>query len=144
MRSIFSTAYNQTVFHLWLLFFRVTASAFMLTHGAPKFIKVLEGDFTFADPLGVGPAVSLILTVFAEFFCSIFILLGLGTRLAVIPLIITMLVAAFVVHAADPFAKQELPLLYVLIYATLLITGSGKLSIDYFIEKKSSKNKYRF
>ncbi len=65
--------------------------------------------------------------------CSVLILLGLGTRIAVIPLIVTMLVAVFIVHSGDPFAKQEMGLHYLLVYIMLLLTGSGKYSLDRLI-----------
>ena len=63
------------------------------------------------DVLGMGTTLSLGLAVFAEVVCSVLVLLGLGTRLAVIPLSITMLIVAFHVHMADPFAKQEMSLI---------------------------------
>ena len=100
------------------------------SHGWGKFQKVLSGDLSFADPIGVGEEVSLILTVFAEFFCGILVALGLFTRAALIPLIITMLVAVFIIHADDPFSKQEFGLLYLIPYITLFLTGPGKLSLD--------------
>lgn len=68
----------------------------------------------------------LSLIIFAEFFCSIALILGLFTRLATIPLIIGMGVAAFVAHGADPFSVKEMSLLYLGIYVTLLLTGSEK------------------
>jgi putative oxidoreductase len=80
--------------------------------------------------------ISLSLTVFAEVICSLFILLGFATRLAVIPLLITMLVAVFYVHGNDPFGKQEMGLLYLLTYVMLFIMGSGKYSIDNLLYKK--------
>jgi Predicted membrane protein len=86
--------------------------------------------------LGMSHLVSLSLTVFAEVICSLFILLGFATRLAVIPLLITMLVAVFYVHGNDPFGKQEMGLLYILTYVMLLIMGSGKYSIDNLLYKK--------
>ena len=70
------------------------------------------------------------LAVFAEVFCSILILIGLGTRLAVIPLIITMLIAVFQIHADDPFSKQEKGILFLVIYFALIVLGSGRYSID--------------
>jgi putative oxidoreductase len=139
MKQLFSTAYSQSVLNIWLLLLRIGVGAFMLTHGVPKLMKLLGGDLTFADPFGLGAGVSLVLIVFAEALCSIFIFVGLGTRLASIPLIITMLVATFIQHADDPFGRKELALLYLLIYVTLLVLGSGKYSIDALI----SKNKRR-
>ncbi|MBN8572095.1 MAG: DoxX family protein [Ignavibacteria bacterium] len=88
------------------------------------------GDITFSDPLGVGTIPSLMMAIFAEVFCSILVILGLGTRIAVIPLIITMLVAVVLVHANDPFGKKELGLMYLTIYMFLIVVGSGKYSLD--------------
>ena len=110
----------------------------MLTHGAQKFMMLFSGDpIKFADPLGLGETVSLVLAFIAEFVCSIFILIGFATRAVVIPLIINMFVVVFVVHSPDGFGRQELPALYLVIYVLLLITGSGKYSIDYLIGKKT-------
>jgi len=136
MRKIFSTQLNPTFANLSLLILRVGTGSFMLTHGYSKLQKLLAGDFQFADPFGLGPGVSLGMAVFAEFFCSILLILGLGTRLATIPLIVTMLVAAFIAHGADPFAKKEMALLYLVSYIVLLFSGAGKISVDQLLEKR--------
>ena len=120
-----------------LLIVRIAVAAFMLTHGYPKLMKLLAGgEIQFADPFGLGMYFSLVLAVFAEFFCSILVGLGIGTRLAAIPLIVTMSVAAFIAHGSDPFGRKELALLYLVVFVFLLFTGSGKFSVDYFISKK--------
>lgn len=109
----------------------------MLTHGVPKLIKLFgDEEILFADPFGLGPGITLALAVFAEFLCSILILIGLATRLAVIPLIITMASAFFIVHAADPFQNKELSIIYLLIYVVLLITGAGKYALDFYWLKR--------
>src|SRR5690554_1358763 len=96
-----------------LLLLRVLAAAFVITHGYPKLMQLFSDEpVQFVDFLGLGPVVSLALSMFAEFICAIFIILGLFTRLAAIPLIINMSVAAFHAHADDPFAVKELSLLY--------------------------------
>ncbi len=109
----------------------------MLVHGIPKLISLVSGNIQFPGLFGLSPELSLSFAVFAEVVCSIFIFVGLGTRFAVIPLVITMLVAVFLVHSADPFAKKELALLYLLPYIILFITGSGKYSLDYLLQQKS-------
>ena len=91
------------------------------------------GEIKFPDPLGVGSFLSLALTVFAEVLCSIFVLIGLRTRLTVIPLIITMLVALVIVHKGDSLGDREPALLYLLSYVTLLVFGGGKIGADHFI-----------
>ena len=113
-----------------LLILRLIGGGFMLTHGYPKLMKILEGDFGFADPFGFGPGISLGLVVFAEFFCAIALILGFKVRFSSVPLLITMLVAAFMIHGGDPWGKKEFALLYGGIYLTLLMTGGGRFGID--------------
>lgn len=111
----------------------------MLTHGLPKLEKLMAGDIKFADPFGMGATPSLILVVFAEFGCSVLLILGLATRFAAIPLMITMLTAIFSVHAADAFGKKELPSMYLVFFFGFLILGAGKYSVDHLIAGKSKK-----
>ncbi len=128
---------NQFAENLWLLIFRVSAGAFMLTHGIPKLQNLFAGgEIAFADPFGIGAAPSLAMAVFAEVFCSVLLILGIATRLASIPLIITMAVAAFIAHGSDPFSNKEMALLYLLIYITILVYGSGKFALGRFIKGK--------
>lgn len=136
MNWVFSIKYSQKLLHIWLLVSRVLISVFMLTHGWPKLMRFFsEDNIKFADPLGVGVIPSLLMAVFSEVVCSVLIILGLGTRAASIPLIITMMVAAFIVHADDPFARKEMALLYMLGYIMLLVLGPGKYSIDRYFRK---------
>jgi len=123
-----------------VLLLRLVAGGFMLTHGLGKLNKLFGDDpIQFADPLGVGVTASLALTVFAEVLCALFLIVGFATRLSAIPLVITMLVAAFVVHANDGFGKQELPLLYAINYLVIAISGAGKYSVDQLIFKRIMK-----
>ena len=115
---------------LGLLILRIAGGGMMLTHGWGKFLKVLNGDFSFGDPIGLGPAFSLILAAFAEFICAILILVGYKGRFASVFLMITMLVAAFVHHWSDPWRRKEFPLLYFGIYLAIFLMGTGKYGID--------------
>ena len=101
-----------------------------MTHGIPKVKMIIAGDLTFGDPIGLGPETSLVLVAFAEAVCGLLVILGLGTRWATIPLIIAMGVAALIHHTADPFGTKEKPLLFLIIFITLLLTGGGKYSLD--------------
>ena len=142
MKKLLSIDQHQYGLDAGILIARVLVAGAMLTHGIPKFISLVNYEFMFPSVFGLSPAISLSLTVFAEVICSIFILLGIGTRLAVIPLIAVMAIAVFHIHAADGFAKQELGLLYLLIYSLLFITGSGKFSMDALIRRKNQKASY--
>ncbi|WP_162341384.1 DoxX family protein [Cyclobacterium salsum] len=121
---------------LALLLLRVGTSLMLLTHGWAKITNFSERLNNFADPIGLGPAVSLQLVIFAEFFCTIFLMLGFMSRVFLIPLIINMAVIVFVVHGDDPFNRQELSLMYLLVFVVLLFTGPGKLSLDGQILKR--------
>ena len=131
MDKIFKTDFEAMRVDVVLLIIRIGVALLMLSHGIPKLQMLLGGgEIQFPGIMGMSPALSLGLAVFAEVLCSILIFIGLGTRLASIPLIITMLVAVFMIHASDPFATQELGLLYLFLYIPLLILGGGKYSLD--------------
>lgn len=122
--------------NLGVLFLRVGFSLMMISgHGYPKLQKYLSGDRAFGDPLGLGEETSLLLAVLAKFVCSLLLIFGLFTRAVLIPLLLTMLVALFLVLGSDPLGKQELPLLYALAYLTLFLVGPGKYSLDWAIFK---------
>jgi putative oxidoreductase len=106
--------------------------AMALGHGWPKLQRLLgAAPVKFSDPFGLGAEVSLGLAVFGELACGLLIALGLFTRLAVLPFAFTMLVAIFVAHATDPWAKKELAFMYLVPALTLLLTGPGRFSLDW-------------
>ena len=113
-----------------LLILRVGFSAAMLTHGYGKFMKVLAGDFSFGDPIGIGPTASLILCAIAEFIAPIFLIVGWKTRWFSLIAVINMLVAFIIAHDGDPFSKKEKSFLFLIAFVVLYFTGPGRYSID--------------
>ena len=131
---------RDTLQALGLLALRVGFAGFMLwQHGLAKLLGFAELSTKFADPIGLGSAVSLSLAIFAEVLCSALVIVGLGTRLAAVPLAVTMLVAAFRVHAGDPVADRELAFLYLFAFTSLVLAGPGKFSVDAVIDKKRKR-----
>lgn len=132
LNSLKSTAVTQFVnTKVSAMFLRVFAAGFMLYgHGFSKIMKILNGDFAFVDPIGIGPEITLILAAFAEGVCAFLILIGCWTRFAALVLVVNMSVAAFVVHAADSFGTKEPALLYLLIFGIVLLLGPGKFAVD--------------
>lgn len=123
---------------LGLFILRVSVGLTMLfAHGWPKLMDFTAKAAVFPDPLGLGSSISLTLAVTSEFFCSIALILGILTRWVSVPLLITMLVAAFIVKAGQPFKKQELALMYAFIYTALICMGGGKFSIDGIFRKNA-------
>ena len=89
----------------------------------------------FGDIIGIGSKLSLILVIFAEFFCGIFVTIGLLTRLSVIPIFITMVVAFFIAHGADPFDAKALAFVFLLLSLVVFVLGSGRYSVDKLLFK---------
>lgn len=116
---------------LGLLILRGAVGAMMaFGHGLGKVSKILAGNFAFADPIGIGPAASLVLAGAAEFLFCLAIVVGFKTRWAAVPPLITMLVAAFIVHGGDPWAKKELALMYAVPFLALILLGGGRFTLD--------------
>lgn len=122
------------------LILRLSLGSLMLTHGVPKFLKLIHGDFDFGDPIGLGVKTSLYLAVFAEFLCSILLALGLWTRFTIIPLAFTMIVAAFVVLKDESIGGKEHALLYLVPYIALFLLGSGRYSLDAVLFKRNREH----
>ena len=141
MKRIFSfyqaTSYS-TAADTGLLILRLGLGLLMMVHGWSKLIGFNEKAPNFHDFMGLGGEISLGLTVFAEFFCSLLLVIGLGTQLVLLPLIIVAIVIVFDVKAGNELGDKELPLLYLVGYVAVLLTGPGKFSIDYFIRRKKS------
>jgi putative oxidoreductase len=91
--------------------------------------------------LGIpAPLLNAYLAASTEAAGVVLLVLGLGTRLIAVPLIITMLVAIKTVHWVNGFEAgengYEIPLYYIIMLFTLFVSGAGKWSADYFIRKR--------
>lgn len=136
MKKLFTVRCSDNSLSFAALVLRIGAGSLMLVnHGLDKLMHFAEKASRFADPFGIGTTTSLSMVLFAEFFCAAFIILGLFTRLACVPLIIAMSVALFYAHNGDFFGKGEMAALFLTCFITLLFTGPGKVSLDNFIAK---------
>ena len=135
MRKLLSTKYSAGAFSAAMLILRLGVGILMMMHGYDKLIHFGELQHKFMNFLGIGSTMSLALVVFAEFFCSLFLILGLFTRLAAIPLIIATCVMVFKAHNGDVFGDGETAALYLTAYLVLLFAGPGRVSVDSMIGK---------
>lgn len=123
------------------LFLRLWLGGSMLTlHGWGKFQRLLNDPSGFPDPLGIGVALSLGLAAWAEFFCSLLVVVGFATRLALTQLMATMLVAYVLVHgfALSGPGSGELAFVYLGLSVGLFILGPGRISLDHLLLTKKS------
>ena len=142
-KFLFPMKPGGTAISLLLLALRLLFGGLLLSHGIQKWTNFESMSAAFPDPLGVGHSVSLGLAIFGELFCSIGFILGALYRLAMIPMIFTMIVAFFVVHANDVFAVKELAFIYLVVFILMYIAGPGKFSIDHIIGNELSRRKSR-
>jgi len=121
---------NRNSTHLALAILRIGFSGLLLTHGIPKIGKLFADTIEFPDPIGLGATLSLILVLIAEVVGPLFVIIGYKTKLATIPTIIMMMVAAFVVHLSDPIGTKEKALLFLIGFIAIYLAGPGKYAID--------------
>lgn len=140
-----------------LLILRIGIGGYLITHGWGKLQMLLAGGADkFGDPIGLGNTLSLALVTTSEFFCALLVIFGLGTRLAAVPVVISMFVAAFVVHAKDPWTMEtaanaffsgasktwfskEPALLFLIPFLSLVFTGGGRFSLDGLIAMRKNQ-----
>jgi putative oxidoreductase len=135
MKKLLSTKYSAGAFSTAMLVLRLGVGVLMLMHGYDKLIHFGAKQHSFMNFLGIGSTMSLALVVFAEFFCSLFLILGLFTRLATIPLIIATCVMVFKAHKGEVFGDGEHATLYLVGYLVLLLVGPGRASVDSMVGK---------
>ena len=123
-----------------LLLIRLFFGALFFMHGLDKMRDFNELSFTFPSVFGFGSYVTLMLAIFCEFACSLFLMSGLITRIILLPMILSMAVAFFDVHDAL-MPQGELSLIYLLVFVGLFLCGPGKYSVDYLIDKRIQKEK---
>ena len=134
-RFLFPVKPDGTFISVILLIVRVVFGVMLMNHGIDKWANYQELSAVFPDPLGIGSPLSLGLAIFGELACSMAFIIGFLYRLAMIPMIFTMCVAFFVVHADDPFAVKELAFVYLVVFVLVYIVGPGKFAVDRWISK---------
>ena len=128
MRNIFSHKSLNTDLASFLL--RLIFGGLFVRFGYMKITSFQDLLPIFPDPIGIGSTLSLMLVIFSEFFCGFLVTIGLMTRLAIIPIFITMTVVVFIIHKQAPFDEKTLPLLLWLLCLVIFILGAGNLSVD--------------
>ena len=137
---LFPTKPNTTKTSLLLLVVRIIFGVLLMNHGIQKWSNFQELSAVFPDPLGLGSPISLGLAIFGELVCSMAFIIGFLYRLAMIPMIFTMIVAFFIVHA---FAVKELAFIYLIVFIIMYIAGPGKFSIDHIIGNEMVRRKLK-
>ncbi|MBO5876953.1 MAG: DoxX family protein [Bacteroidales bacterium] len=131
---------RDRVISLLILALRVFFGILFFSHGLDKMINFNELSYTYPSVLGFGSYMTLMVSIFCEFACSLFLIVGLLVRITVIPMIASMAVAFFDIHDGM-FPAGELSLIYMILFVILYITGPGRYSVDYLIDMKFQRDK---
>ena len=123
-----------------ILFVRLFFGALFFMHGLDKLSNFNVLSDTYPSVLGLGSYTTLMITIFCEFACSLFLMAGLVTRIVLIPMMAAMAVAFFDVHDGM-MPGGELALIYLIVFLVLFMTGPGRYSVDYLIARKVNKDK---
>lgn len=132
---LFKEPDTGTSYSVILLIARIMFGVLFLSHGVAKWNTFNSFIEQFPDPVGIGSTVSFWLVMFAEVACSFGVILGALFRLSLIPMIFTMCVALFVIHAGDPLGVKEPALMYLTIFILMFMSGPGKFSIDNMLRR---------
>jgi len=126
---------REKVISFLILCLRVFFGVLFMMHGLDKMTNFSILSETYPSVLGLGSYTTLMITVFAEFCCSLFLITGLLVRITVLPMIAAMAVAFFDVHDAM-MPEGELALIYLVLFIILYATGPGRYSLDYLIDSR--------
>jgi putative oxidoreductase len=136
MKRFLSTSYSENSFNLATLLLRVAFGGLIcVVHGLPKLTHFSTMASEFPDPLHIGHKLTLMLAIFAEVFCALLLVLGLFTRFAALVLVINLGVAAFIALKGQSLTGHELSIVYLTVFASLLLVGPGRISVDAMMGK---------
>ncbi|WP_282628113.1 DoxX family protein [Empedobacter sedimenti] len=137
LHKLFNTEINPKIQNLTLLAFRVLLSAELIyAHGLKKLgVGVSEAEVV-PNPLNLPEAFNSLFADAANLFFPVFVILGLATRIAILPILAVTLTGYFVLHFHDAPLVKDTPFMYSLSFLMLLFLGPGKYSLDYFIQRK--------
>lgn len=124
-----------------LLMIRVFFGILFFIHGLDKMMNFEYLSDVYPSVLGFGSYTTLMVTIFCEFCCSLFLISGLMVRIMLLPMIAAMGVAFFDVHDAM-LPEGELSLIYMVTFIILYVTGPGRFSVDYLIDVRFKKERH--
>jgi len=117
-----------------LLFFRVALCCELIyAHGLKKIGVGTAMAEVVPNPLGLPDAINQAFATGANLVMPIFIILGLFTRIATLPILAVTLTGYFVLHFNDPIQVKDVPFIYSLCFLLVTCTGAGRYSLDHYL-----------
>lgn len=135
---LFPNRFSGKLSSLLILVVRVVFGVLFFMHGVDKMMNFNTLVVGYPSVLGFGSYTTLMVTIFCEFCCSLFLIAGLLVRIMTVPMIISMGVAFFDIHDAI-ISEGVLSLIYFIVFILLFLTGAGRYSLDYLIDSRFRK-----
>ncbi len=129
---------ESTKTSLLLLASRLIFGLTFASHGLDKLQHFSETAAHFPAPFGLSGDIAVGLSIFGELVCGLGFAFGFLTRLTLLPMIFTMIVAFTTVHGGS-VSGGELAFLYLVIFVLSWFAGAGKFSVDGVISSKISR-----
>ena len=135
MKKLFSAKYSAGAVNAGMFILRVGCGILLFNHGYQKITHFSNTADHMPALFGLSGTIKASLVIFAEFFCTLLVMLGLFTRLACVPIVISLGIAVFKAHNMDVFGQGQAATLFLVAFAAILIIGPGKASVDGMIGK---------
>ena len=141
LQSLFMMNVGHTYSNLSRLFLRLFTGLMFLQLGVRQMLHLEEFANSSMGAIATANDSTIVAIVVIEIVCAVFIILGLFTRLALLPSIGVMIYAETVMIAATKVSsagqmfifEPGYPLMFLGIFAYMLLAGPGKISLDYLI-----------
>lgn len=134
IKQILHSDLGSTLNNTAILVFRILLAVELFrVHGMKKFRLENGQKEHVPNPLHLPEKLNGLMATFSDTVVPVFIILGLGTRLAVLPTIGVTAIGYFVVHRKDSLEVRDVPYMYTLSLLLLLALGAGTYSLDYYL-----------
>jgi putative oxidoreductase len=136
IKTILYSDAGTTVNNWALLGFRVLlALELFRVHGMKKFKLVNNQKVHEPNPFHLPEKLNGLVATFADTVVPCLVIMGIGTRIAVLPTLGVTATGYFVVHRKDSVEVRDVPYMYTLCFLFLMIVGAGIFSADHYFYK---------
>jgi putative oxidoreductase len=127
----------------WPLLTRLTLGVLFASTGWGK-VHHLDKVTAFFTELKIPmPGLNAVVVGYSELICGALLVLGLASRLATLPLIVSMIVAILTAKLGEihglPDLFGEIEFAYLVMCVAILVAGPGKLSLDTLVGRRLFK-----
>lgn len=134
LKDVFYSDAGNDLNNRALLVFRILlALELFRVHGLKKFRLENGQREVVPNPLHLPVKLNAMMATLSDTVAPFLVMLGVATRLVVLPVIGVTAVGYFVVHRYDKPEIRDVPYMYTLCFLFLLCTGAGTISADHYI-----------